>query len=223
MGTGLFITVAIKQSVETMVYTISEKTVEGRRVPGWAPVITDEGAMVSFLTNHMLLFTGGERIPFLHVSCFGFSPGGRYFFLDRGVPSGDAKVFLAHRPLDPLQTLPSGVVPRSIFDSDSEVFVFAYAPLGTNTTRKSERCYIFQKDGLTLDLRKQVDISRFGYVVDMDTSKRVALVDHGRDLLDTWGLLNLDTGTYSPLGHSRGRGLFLTDELAKFLDSDWKP
>ena len=71
-------------------------------------------------------------------------------------------------------------------------------------------------------VKRDIDLSRFGAVLDMDVGTGLLLVDGKRDMLRPWGLYDPTTGRYKPLGIMRGRGFFLRDGFARYLEGLWR-
>ena len=82
---------------------------------------------------------------------------------------------------------------------------------------------VFTWRGVVLSLSREINLSRFATVLDMEVNSGLLLVDGKSDTLRRWGLYDLGTGKYRTLGLKRGRtGFFLSADFSRHLESFWK-
>ncbi len=233
------------------VVCVSPKAVVAEPVPGVQPVLADDRGLVAFVTNDTLVVVGRQTCRLTAASRFGFSPGGEFFFLfdfqqraasGAGPPAesleavrddlaaavinGSAAIFESSNPAAPVLGLPQGFVPWSIFSQTNRVFVFGYKYHTTGRRGHLQQFgwgLVFDRRGATLTLDRQIDMTRYGHVLDLDPTGAEALVQYGNDLHQRCGLLDMNTGKFRRVGRPRGYGLFLEAGLVDFLNSLRKP
>ena len=69
-------------------------------------------------------------------------------------------------------------------------------------------------------MTRQINLSRFGGVFDMDPETGTLLVRTKADMFPKWGLLDPATQQYKSLGYAKAWGFFLDPQLAKGLGDD---
>ncbi len=219
-GTKLYLGAYTQTNDETVVAVLSRAGSEVRRVRGGGPIFGDDGKLVCSITNHTLVFSRGETIRFTPYSRFGFSPGGALFFYFRDVTNG-AAVFRSSDPGRPLFELPQGFMPQTVFFQTGLVFLFGQR-FKPGSPKISATGLVYSLEDQRATLKKEIGLSRFAGVTDMDASSGLLLVEGEGELARTWGLLNPDTGRYTRRGWSQGSGLFLDEELARSLERRWQ-
>jgi hypothetical protein len=219
-GTKLYIGAYTYTNNQTVVEILSDAGSETKRVRGGAPVLAADDSLICSITNHTLVFAGGRTISFAAPSGFDFSPGGGFFFYFSDIASG-AAVFRSSDPQRPLFEVPRGFMPQNIFVATNTVFLFGkkFKPGSAKTAASG---LVFSLDGKAARLKREIDLSRFGGVLDMDPSTGLLLVEGKGDLVRRWGLLNPETGEYKSRGRSQGAAFFLDEALVKRLERRWK-
>jgi hypothetical protein len=190
-----------------------------RRVHGSGPVFADDGKLMCSIANHTLVFSSGEALAFTAFSRFGFSPGGTMFFYSRALTNG-AAVFRSSDPSHSVFELPQDFMPQKLFSQAGLVFVFGqkFKPGNPKTSAVG---LVYSLDGIRASLQKEINLSRFAGVTDMDPNTGLLLVEGKGELLRRWGLLDTKTGKYTARGWSQGSGLFLQRQLIKSLEPLW--
>jgi hypothetical protein len=204
----------------TLVTALSGKESSTRVVTGGSPALTEDGTLICSIINQVLVFTNGYGIPLTPASRFGFSFSGDFFYLLQDTKSG-AAAYQTKYPSSPIVKLPPEFLPQSIFATSNQIFLFGQKPVSDHSAVVC--CGLtYHRAGATLRLETDIALSQFGGVLDMDTDKRVLLVESRRDKFGRWGLFNLDNSEYTSLGVKRGYGFFLDGTFRKFLEGHWK-
>lgn len=215
-GTELYLGAYSYRNDETAVEVLSAAGHEVRRVHGGGPVFADDGTLICSITNHTLVFSVGETIPFTAFSRFGFSPGGALFFYSRTLTNG-AAVFRSSNPSRSLFELPEGFMPQKLFFRAGLVFVFGHK-FKPGNSKTSAAGLAYSLDGKRASLQREINLSRFAGVTDMDPGSGLLLVEGKGELLRRWGLFDPKRDKYTPRGWAQGSGLFLEKQLIKSLE-----
>jgi len=138
-------------------------------------------------------------------------------------------IFRTSAPTEPLFRLPNDFFARQVFNQSNQVLVsgLKYIFIKGSKTGQSEVedkawMLIFSKSGSSYNITSQLDLSRFGGVLDVDPATGLLLVIGGEDILAKWGLLDPKTGKYKSLGFARENGFFLDPGFSKYLEEHWK-
>lgn len=217
-GTELYLDVATNSG--TLVEIICEGGVEMKFFPAKAQKFSDDHQPVCSSTGQTLVFADGSKWELTTDRRFGFSPGRSFLFLYSGL-STPATLSRANAPLKPLVELPRAFMPQRLFARSNHLFVFGrkYEPSPTKSTAWG---FVYSLDEAPASLVREINLSRFGGVVDMDPATGVLLVNSKGDMFRTWGLYNTENNTYTPLGPERGFGFFLDGRLCKYLHHRWQ-
>jgi hypothetical protein len=204
---------------DTVIRTFSGRGSEIGTVRRGYPVLAESDRVVCTHVDRTLVFASGPVIALSPVSRFGFSPDGTFFYFVHEFATG-ATLFRSASPLEPLLELPRDLYPQSIFTRTNEIYVFGQRfknsqPPGTAMG------LVYSVTGSAIEFKREIDLSRFGGVEDMDARTDSLLVLGKRDKFNTWGVLSMGTGEFKPLGPVRGRGFFLSRELCAYLASRW--
>jgi hypothetical protein len=117
--------------------------------------------------------------------------------------------------------LPTNFWPHNIFVRTNDIYVFGHKdPPGPNRLGPAWGLVYASKDGFHLE--KEIDLSAFHGVDDMDPSRGLLLVERGFEIFPTCGLYDLNTEEYRSLGRIRGDGLFLDKSFRHYLEEHWK-
>jgi hypothetical protein len=165
-------------------------------------------------------FSGGGRLPHEEGAFMKFSPDRGVFFISASTTTRQARVFLTAEPLGPSVRLPDWFGPQAIFVRTNEIFVFGQRPGPDPRPGYPSKCWglLLSGDWPRVSVKREIDLSRFGAVVDMDAATGLLLVDGKRDMLRPWGLYDPRSGRYKSLGIARARGLFLRAGFAGYLE-----
>ncbi len=216
-GNVLFL--SMSENGRMVVQIVSEAGSRTNWVPGGHPVVRDDGRPICFMTPKSLVFGNAQKVPRTAATRFGFSPNRDYFFLSEGTNS--ASIFQTVDLRNPLFKLPQDFEPQTIFSPTNEIYVFGLR-FGRRRYHTDTWGMVYSNNGTSFHLQKEIDLSRFGGVDDMDTTTHRLLVESKGEILRTWGLYDLITQKYRSFGLCRGRGLFLDTHFRKFLEARWK-
>ncbi len=207
---------------------LSERGVELKRIPHDAAEVDESGRPICFYkgvtTNRYFAFAGGASLPHVDGSIIRFSPDTAFFFISGATPTNRARVFRTADPINSIIYLPERFNPQKIFSRAGEICVFGQKRKADAGPGDRSTCwglvYSCKQDPVTEET--EIDLSRFGTVLDMDQANSVLLVDSKRDVFRTWGLYYLTTHKYKSLGQVRGRGFFLNQNFAGYLETLWE-
>jgi hypothetical protein len=138
-------------------------------------------------------------------------------------------IFRTSAPTKPLFRLPKDFYARDVFNRSNQVLVPGLKLIskeGSKTVQSEfeerEWMLIFSEGGSSYKLTGQLDLSRFGGVLDVDPATGLLLVIGQEDILAKWGLFDPKTGNYKSLGFAKEHGFFLDPEFSKYLEEHWK-
>ncbi len=135
-------------------------------------------------------------------------------------------VFRSVEPNAPLFRLPNDFFASRIFlTSTSQILVsgfkFVFGARGHSGRPPLESdiacALIFQRTPAGYTLERQIDLSKFAGVVDVDSTAGTLLVQDKADMDPRWGILDPNSGTYRPVGVAAAWGFFLEPALARHL------
>jgi hypothetical protein len=219
-GTKLYINVGAPTppAGDTLVCVVSAEGSYTKRERGGRPILADDGSVLCRITNHTLLFADGHTMAFTVSNHFAFSPGGRFLAFGSFDRSGRTAIFETKRPSEPVAWLPAGYAPREIFAAADRLFVFGYKRAAADKGRPQNWGVVLSRreNGYKLDRELEP-----GCVTEMDTDRGIALVQSGNDLYQRWCLYDLAAGSSEPIGPTRGRGFFLDETFAGYLEKRW--
>jgi hypothetical protein len=189
-------------SPEKQYFLLVEPSVQAAMLPGWATA----SQPVSFLTPNA-------------TNMGGYSPPWR-------------AVFRTSSPAKPLFRLPNDFCEAnaSIFDRGPEIFIAGSRLMfGTGTKPippgqdKKYRVWVlvYSDIGHGYELVRQVDLTRFSGLLDVDPTSESWLVRTRGEIFARWGLFNPDTGKFKSLGLAGAHGLFLDCGFAGYLKTHW--
>jgi hypothetical protein len=164
------------------------------------------------------MLTKGTQFPLGVSGTFGFSPSRNYFFVAHG--TNGAEIYRTSDSKRELARLSSGFIPDNLFQRANQLFVFGYK-FETKGQSPSPTAWglVFSGDEPALHQIKEIDLSRFSDVIDMNVRTGRVLVCSKAEFLRTWGLFDLNTESYESIGQQDGRiGLFLDENLCKHLE-----
>jgi hypothetical protein len=203
---------------------IVSEGVQVKTIPGETAAVDEHGRPICLYSNssggRFFVFPRGEKLPHEPGAIIGFSPDASVFFLSSLGSAIGAPLFQTADPLDPVVHLPDRFVPQTVFVRTNEIFVFGQRARPNARPGDRSQCWglVLQLDqGKGVGLVREIDLSRFGSVLDMDPKGSTLLVDSKRDTLRTWGLYDPASGRYRSLGLMRSRGFFLEPEFASRL------
>jgi hypothetical protein len=207
--------------------------------------VTNHSAL-AFARGELIPIVFTNELP----ATFGFSPGAEYFFLNQaGMLAGwrtanQPTLFLAPRvksiagysprwsavfrsaePTKPLFRLPEDFSVRLLFARKDGLYIFGYKfVLGAASRVVGEEAWglVFSNDGAAYRLVNQLDLSKFGGVLDMGPVSGKLLVVDKRDFLGTWGVFDPKTLEYRSLGLRKPYGFFLEPDFCRYLEGKWK-
>ena len=235
-GSQLFIN-GVGKNYDRIGRTISAHGIAARRHAVEFPILDDEGRPVAWIGEpRALVFATGDEIPLTNsVATFKFSPGGHYllFKADPAQPiaaawasvkqpvvrieapvaggreahAGWQAVFRTGQPKAPVFRLPDDFIGSCIFCCQNDVYVFGQRVSQARRRLGGSRGLVFHLDGEEVKLAKQLDLGKYGAVIDMDEfGTKVLIQNRGEYLLRTWGLLDLSTRRYTSLGAAKDTG-----------------
>jgi hypothetical protein len=212
----------IETNREFILAIVSEHRTEVKRIPRETAEVAQDGRPICSYEKGYFAFSGGARLPHVPGAFIKFSPDRSVFFISGATPTNRARVFRTADLPTPLVSLPEAFLPQGLFVSTNEIFVFGQK-LDTGRERSRAHGLIFSQQGAVVSLKKEINLSRFGTVLDMDISTGRLLVGSKNDAFRTWGLYDPATGKYESLGLARRRaGLFLSDALFEYLQRLWR-
>jgi hypothetical protein len=215
-GTKLLLAAATNR--DTLLIIISEHGRQVRVLSGVPSAVSEDGRPICSVINGTLAFATGQRIPLAPGgrSRWGFSPGKTHFFFLPEFPAAGG-VFLTAEPLAPIITLPPAFLPQDMFTRTNEVFVFGTKYDGGNPPGKATGL-VYSMSKPASGLVREIDLSRFGGVLDMDNDSGLLLVEGKRDMFNTWGLYDVEARKYKSLGLMKGYGFFLAPGFKDYLE-----
>jgi hypothetical protein len=203
---------------------IVSEEIQVKTIPGETAEVDEHGRPICLYSNssagRFFVFPRGEKLPHLPGAVIRFSPDASIFFLTSLGPTNGAPLFRAADPLQPFFFLPEWFIPQSVFVRTNEIFVFGQRARPNARPGDRSKCWgvvLLSGQGKGVGLVGEIDLSRFGSVLDMDPKGSTLLVDSKRDTLRTWGLYDLASRRYESLGLMRARGFFLEPEFASRL------
>lgn len=129
-------------------------------------------------------------------------------------------------PAKALFRLPNDFYAYNIFGGTNEVFLFGqkFVIGARGKSRRpgleSDKAWglVFSQDGASYKLSRQLDLSRFSGVLDLDPASGTLLVRTKGDMFAKWGLFVPGSGKYTPLGSAGAYGFFLDPKFRKYLE-----
>lgn len=139
-------------------------------------------------------------------------------------------VFRTSLPTKPLFRLPYDFYARAIFARSNQIvvsgFKFVFGAGSKSGRPELEKhaawALIFSEDSSGYSLAKQLDLSRFVGVLDVDPATGMMLVRAKGEMFASWGQFDPKTGKYKSLGHAGAHGLFLDCEFSKYLGNRFR-
>lgn len=218
-GTMLFLSIPVRGR-GTLVQVVSQSGTRTNFVEGGAPVVNDDGSPICYWVKGAFKFASGYEIPRTFAGRIGFCPSRDYFFHLESTNS--RAVFRTTAPDKPLFQLPKNFWPQDIFVRTNDIYLFGQKdPPGPNQLGPAWGL-VYAKSETGFQLEKEIDLSAFSGVADMDPNRGVLIVRGGFEMYQTYGLYNLNTQKYRALGHSLGHDLFLEEGFRTYLESRWK-
>ena len=136
-------------------------------------------------------------------------------------------VFLTSQPTKPLFRLPNDFYGHGVFTWGDLVvvsgfkFVFGTGSKPGRPDLQGETAWAlaFGHREPGYELTRQLDLSRFTGVLDMDPVSGMLLVRGKGEIFADWGLFDPRTGKYKSLGRAGAHGLFLDCQFSNYLGS----
>ncbi len=218
-GNELFLTEITNRG--TLAIIVSAQGIRKQVLPEVAAAVADDGRPICSIMDHTLVFATGEKVPLLAGSRWGFSHDRKFFFYLRELPAAGS-VFQTVDPLKPFVKLPVDFLPQRIFTRTNEILVFGRKYDGGRAPGALTGL-VFVTGQTVPKLAKEIELSRFGGVSDMDSETGLLLVEGKREMFNTWGIFDPHTGKYKPLGVKKGYGFFLEPGFRKDLEKLCEP
>jgi len=135
-------------------------------------------------------------------------------------------VLRSTEPARALFCLPNDFYAYNLFGGTNKISVFGYKFVfgaGGNPVRpglEKEKAWglVFSQDGTGYKLSRQLDLSRFNSVLDLDPATGTLLVRTKGDMSSKWGLFVPDSGKYTSLGSAGAYGFFLDPKFRAYLE-----
>ncbi len=224
-GTHLFLTVktnSVSGSYsESLVAVFSEKGVALKAIPRGAAELTEDGTPICSYSNGCFVFRGGERLGHAPGAFIKFSPDRSLFFLSGANAKDRARLFRTASPARAVLVLPEGFFPQKIFSTTNGVLLFGQRAREHSRAGDRTACagLEFSWTGNELQPLRELNLSRFGAVLDMDPRTGSLLVDGRHDTLRSWGIYSPATRKFQRLGLQRDSvGLFVSAGLSERLE-----
>ena len=135
-------------------------------------------------------------------------------------------VLRSAEPTKALFRLPNDFYAYNIFASTNQVSIFGYKfvfradgrPGRPRLEKDKAWGLVFSQDGPGYKLSRQLDLSRFNSVVDLDPATGALLVRTKGEMFTKWGLFEPDSGKYTSFGSAGAYGFFLDPKFRKYLE-----
>jgi len=142
------------------------------------------------------------------------------------VPTWDG-VFRSAEPTKPLFRLPNDFYASGIFTRSNEVIVSGFRSAFGRSSQSGRQpmkghpawVLVYSGNGFGYGLIRQLDISRYDSVLDVDPTTGILLVRTKGEISAEWGLFDPETGKYKSLGRARAFGFFLDPTFAEYVKS----
>ena len=172
----LFISVPVRTG-GTLVQIVSQSGTRTNFVGGGHPVVNDDGSPICYWVEGAFKFSSGYEIPRTFAGDIGFCPGRDYFFHYDSTNS--RAVFRTHAPDKPLFRLPQNFWPQAIFVSTNDIYLFGHKDAPDPNRLGPAWGLVYAKKEAGFRIEKEIDLSAFSGVADMDPSRGMLIVRGG--------------------------------------------
>jgi hypothetical protein len=135
-------------------------------------------------------------------------------------------VLRSAEPARALFRLPNDFYAYNLFGGTNQICVFGYKfifgaggkPARPGLEKDKAWGLVFSQDSPGYKLSRQLDLSRFNSVLDLDPATGTLLVRTKGDMFAKWGLFVPDSGKYTSLGSAGAYGFFLDPKFRAYLE-----
>jgi hypothetical protein len=138
-------------------------------------------------------------------------------------------VFATGAPTNPLFRLPNDFYAGDIFVRSNDLVVSGFKlilgagskPGRHDLDKDVAWALVFTQDGGRYRLTKQLDLSKFVGIVDVDPRSSALLVYGKGEMFAHWGIFDPEKGSYKSLGSAGGNGFFLDQAFSEYIKRRW--